>query len=613
MGGMVATDHKGNIVHDHRTKHAERFSEGHSTLRDVEIFAAGEHRGKRYNSADLDEMVENFQRFSQGGKKPGFRVPLVIGHEESQDFLDRSDLPAAGWASKVYRAGDTLKADFDDVPEKVARLLRGKAYRTVSSEVYDQPPEGLPKASGKMLRRVALLGGDIPQLKDLEEIPTPERHSEKSSQLSVLSSQPTPGGQRTAESGKRRFASFNRVHLRFRSVKPSRVPGAFWCFSEATMFKSAPLKALQAGRKRRLFDEGQVPGRDEIIQHLAETGMDADKLQQAPDEALAEMARYVDSQAATDDDADADADDQPPPEPSPPTRADSNNQDDGGDGGEPDAYDEADPLDGLAGEALDNLPKPGSAADATKLKEHVLKYANRQKRINQRVMAYMEAYCGDKMQDMPMTSAAPAAAPARPFSSTNGRQPSKTTVTHQYSEARQRQIIREEIQALHGGVKSDLAKLMTFREEQIKTETERTATARRAKNEELVQQLVKEGRVPPAERNAEIETLYALDDSNVQKFSENGKTVSLTARDLHVRMLKNRPSKFTEHFKEPALAGAAASDDALGVVLSYYDKHAEDCRKNGITPEAIKKEWAGLSDANKATMLQEYRRGLMAP
>jgi hypothetical protein len=160
---------------------ATTFGEGTARLRGVEIFAAGTHRGKTYSKADLDQMVGNFRKYSSGGQ-PALRVPAVIGHEEDQEYLERSDLPAAGWCERVYREGPKLKADFGDVPAKVTRLLKGKAYRTVSSEVYDAVPDGLPGAGtpGKMLRRVAFLGGEIPQVKSLADIPTPEEHRDKS-------------------------------------------------------------------------------------------------------------------------------------------------------------------------------------------------------------------------------------------------------------------------------------------------------------------------------------------------------------------------------------------------------------------------------------------------
>lgn len=168
------------------------FREGLTRLRAVDVFAAGVHRDKKYTDQDLDEMAANFNRFSAGAQ-PLVRVPAVLGHEETQEFLDRSDLPAAAWAQRVWREGKSdpatnrfakLKADFGEVPPKVARLIRNHAYRTVSAEVYDEPPEGVP-GRGKMLRRVAFLGGEIPQIKSLDDIPQPDEHADDAPYMPV--------------------------------------------------------------------------------------------------------------------------------------------------------------------------------------------------------------------------------------------------------------------------------------------------------------------------------------------------------------------------------------------------------------------------------------------
>lgn len=239
----------------------EHFSESSGSLSGVEIFRAGNHRGKEYTEADLDDMVRNFNLFSNpklaamksaSGKLaeqdkekfaaifeeacseepaaeaaahdylaergiepaaeavPTLRVPGVLGHEETQEFLERSDLPAAAWATKVYRDGPMLKANLAEIPPKVVRLLKGKAYRTVSAEVYDEPPEGVP-GKGKMLRRIAFLGGEIPQIKSLDDIPAPETNAEAA-------------------------VKFDRVELRIRDLFQAPGDGAFTVFCEVTKF-----------------------------------------------------------------------------------------------------------------------------------------------------------------------------------------------------------------------------------------------------------------------------------------------------------------------------------------------------------------------------------------
>lgn len=167
---------------------------------DVEVFSVGKHKGREYTEKHLDEMVDNFRKFSSG-VKPLVDVPSVIGHEESQPLMDNTGIPKIGrvetlekstvpceWcgATGLMRAGESdikcpgcggtkqrivLQSILSEVHPKIADLIRNKNYDKVSLEVYDKPPEGIPGA-GKMARRLALLGGQLPQIKTLASLPT---------------------------------------------------------------------------------------------------------------------------------------------------------------------------------------------------------------------------------------------------------------------------------------------------------------------------------------------------------------------------------------------------------------------------------------------------------
>ncbi len=226
-------------VHE-RGEPYNRFSEGGGAqIRGAEIFTTGIHRGKEYTTADLDRMVENFNAYCTGGK-PLMHVPAVLGHEEDQSFLERSDLPAAGWVSHLYREGNSLYADISEVAPQVANLVKAHRYRTVSAEIYDEPPEGIP-GQGKLLRRVAFLGADQPQIKAISDIPMPESHHEQ-------------------------FASWRPVLLKFRECKPAK-SGAWFCFAEVQ-----PMDPDQA--KQQLIDLGADPDKvgqmepDEVMDML---------------------------------------------------------------------------------------------------------------------------------------------------------------------------------------------------------------------------------------------------------------------------------------------------------------------------------------------------------
>lgn len=173
---------------------------GRKTLRGVEVFSTGKHRDQEYTHQKLDEMVANFERFSKG---PGalVRPPVVIGHEENQPLLKNSGIPKMGQPSRLWREDVTcrlcngsgispekgeragkcriccgtgrqglLKADLDGLPAKIRRLIKARRYDSVSAEVYSRPPAGVP-GEGAMLRRIAILGGELPQIKSLAELP----------------------------------------------------------------------------------------------------------------------------------------------------------------------------------------------------------------------------------------------------------------------------------------------------------------------------------------------------------------------------------------------------------------------------------------------------------
>ncbi|MBU0958390.1 MAG: hypothetical protein KKB31_00450, partial [Nanoarchaeota archaeon] len=131
----------------------------------IPIFEIGQAESKSYTEKDLDKIIENFDKLKDTHRPP----MIVLGHGENQEMLKKSGLPSAGWVYKIFREGKQLFADFMDVPKKVVALLKNKAYRFPSVEIYrnfmfDE------KNFGPVLRRVALLGADIPRIKSLDDI-----------------------------------------------------------------------------------------------------------------------------------------------------------------------------------------------------------------------------------------------------------------------------------------------------------------------------------------------------------------------------------------------------------------------------------------------------------
>jgi len=131
----------------------------------VEIFEIGQTESKDYKKEDLEKIIENFAKLQNSHRPP----MVVLGHDEDQSLLQKSGLPSAGWVSKVWKKGKKLYADFKDVPKQLVPIIKKGGYRYPSVEIYRNFVFG-DEEFGPVLRRVALLGADIPRIKSLSDI-----------------------------------------------------------------------------------------------------------------------------------------------------------------------------------------------------------------------------------------------------------------------------------------------------------------------------------------------------------------------------------------------------------------------------------------------------------
>lgn len=128
------------------------------------IFETGKWNGDQYSEEDLDHMVQAFPLV-------GFKPPLKLGHANDQKILQSSGLPSAGWIERIYREGTKLYADIKDIPKQVYDLISKKAYDRVSVELYwnyDDSKTGVKHP--RVVKALALLGADIPEVTSLESI-----------------------------------------------------------------------------------------------------------------------------------------------------------------------------------------------------------------------------------------------------------------------------------------------------------------------------------------------------------------------------------------------------------------------------------------------------------
>ena len=134
------------------------------SINGVEIFSAGKWNGDEYTIEDLNEMEKAFNE-----NKLGFRPYLKLGHDEKQKLLQNDGMPAAGYVDKLYVNVTKLVADFIDIPEKIYKLIKKKAYRKVSAEIFWNL-EVDKKKYKRFLACVSLLGADVPGVMNLSDI-----------------------------------------------------------------------------------------------------------------------------------------------------------------------------------------------------------------------------------------------------------------------------------------------------------------------------------------------------------------------------------------------------------------------------------------------------------
>lgn len=140
----------------------------------VEIFSTGTFKPSSggtmvVTGEHLDEMVASFGALVPIG---GFTPVLKLGHADAQRFMGQKDgAPNLGIVSKIRRVRDKIVADFTNVPNAVMDLIRQRRFRNVSVEVVPEiEHEGVTFKN--VLVAVALLGADLPAVKDLAELAT---------------------------------------------------------------------------------------------------------------------------------------------------------------------------------------------------------------------------------------------------------------------------------------------------------------------------------------------------------------------------------------------------------------------------------------------------------
>lgn len=487
-------------------------------MRGVKLFASGKYRGKKWTPAVLRQIARVAKQLGPKGIKL-LVPPSVLGHEEEQEWLDRTDLPAAGWVDPdsvsvspdPQHAGELiLTGDVVNIPDqvKVEKLDTGE-YRYGSSEIYDDFKDDFGKSYGKALRRFAFLGGEVPQVKRLGSLPKPELMS------APKTFSERPGVRITVRTVRRGATThtYAETTVMDRNAMLTALQQAMPGVSQATLDaltdeqladlvknlpSPAPVEAGAATEPAPASGMFADMSREEMVAALVDMGQDGAELDAMDDEEIG--ALYDEMTAAESDD-----------------------------GAEPDTEDMGDPAAMPREELVAELVAQGQDA------------------------AQLEAMSDDDLRALyaQLTGGATAAAPAEPVAPMSERRKPKTQPNRGVTVLSETKRAARKARELNHALDGELRRLRVTNHNRKRDD----ATA-------FCDRLVANGQATPAQvKAAYLPVLLGLDDTrSVHKHSENGRTRAVSAFELKKLELAKLPKVVT--FGERFPGGKSGPADA---------------------------------------------------
>ncbi|WP_114922250.1 2-oxoacid:acceptor oxidoreductase [Neisseria elongata] len=126
-----------------------------------EIFRAGTRTDANGNTVTITEA--DLAAAAQAYDPKVHEAPIVVGHP-------KADAPAYGWVKSLGVQNGVLTADFDQVDEGFADLVKAGRYKKVSASFYPPISPNNPKPGIWTLRHVGFLGAQPPAVKGLSAI-----------------------------------------------------------------------------------------------------------------------------------------------------------------------------------------------------------------------------------------------------------------------------------------------------------------------------------------------------------------------------------------------------------------------------------------------------------
>lgn len=126
-----------------------------------EIFRAGTRTDANGNTITITEA--DLAAAAQAYDPKVHEAPIVVGHP-------KADAPAYGWVKSLGVQNGVLTADFAQIDEGFADLVKAGRYKKVSASFYPPTSPNNPKPGVWTLRHVGFLGAQPPAVKGLSAI-----------------------------------------------------------------------------------------------------------------------------------------------------------------------------------------------------------------------------------------------------------------------------------------------------------------------------------------------------------------------------------------------------------------------------------------------------------
>lgn len=618
----------------------------------VDVFASGTHRGKKYPPASILKMAQNFKKLS-AGHKPLLTVPAVVGHDEDQKFLNDSGWPAAGWPTKVRVVDDDmnpgekkLQAIIGEIPPKLSEAINNKSYRKVSAEVYDDfvdPRTG--EHHGPTLRRIAFLGGEIPQVKTLDDLPK-VGYREEGGTFVAFMEKPAKMASLVQQNFKsklpiKQILEISKQHgvSVFGMKSPYRVEGKtqdailsfLYGLQEADQREPERHGETMSPELREADKPAKLPDKEkgQLQEDLIKKGFDAKLIKDIPDTLLAEIVRICSAGEPEETQPDPEsqgtqpagnpaggeqpmprnneaaygnAPEGPNPKPGEATMAGESVTEPEEMPGTPEE-EMVHPKSGASGvqpEALDE--EPGGETPGGK------EFQPEQMEDEDAYGEFDEESSDDKMSSYADFHKQAARHYAMKYADTDDADAKKTmaskatfhrNMAKKYDDNRsfpERQTPKPAAQAdsqarpVEASAKHSERYFRKFVEPRLQRIERQTITARRKAEKQEVrtfcEDLVRRGQLLPADKDARVMELLLLDNDRVRKFREGSNTFEATPRQVVMNRMARGPkvAKMGERFKEPGRNVGSSVDkfaERGSKLNSFWERFGEELESHG--------------------------------